>query len=161
MSANDKLMIEITHYLPHDVAFVRESNRIEGIKREPTFDEMEAYLRFMAQDKITLADMIEFVSVYQPDAELRERRGMNVMVGGYFPPVGDITIRTRLEDLLTDANTPFDRQKAAFNIHKRYESLHPFMDGNGRSGRMLWMWMMQDAPLGFLHTWYYQTLAYS
>jgi len=23
---------------------------------------------------------------------------------------------------------------------------------------MLWLWMMQEAPLGFLHTFYYQTL---
>ena len=47
----------------------------------------------------------------------------------------------------------------------RYETLHPFMDGNGRSGRILWAWQMIEhniAPglsLGFLHAYYYQTLA--
>ncbi len=144
---------------PWDLNFIRESNRIEGIKREPTEAEIDEYHHFMAQAEITLKDMIQFVSVYQPDAELRERAGMNVTVGGYYPPHGDISIRTRLEDLLIDANTAYNRQRAAYKIHQRYESLHPFMDGNGRSGRMLWMWMMLDAPLGFLHTWYYQSLS--
>ena len=52
-----------------------------------------------------------------------------------------------------------------FGIHLRYETLHPFMDGNGRSGRILWAWQMLHhdiAPgirLGFLHAFYYQTLA--
>ena len=38
-------------------------------------------------------------------------------------------------------------------------SNHPFTDGNGRSGRALWLWQMNNhAPFGFLHTFYYQTL---
>lgn len=83
-----------------------------------------------------------------------------VMIGGnHVPPAGDITIRTRLEDILNDANAAFDKQQAAYEIHQRYEHLHPFTDGNGRSGRMLWIWMMREAPLGFLHTWYYQSLS--
>jgi Fic family protein len=36
------------------------------------------------------------------------------------------------------------------------------MDGNGRSGRAIWLWQMLrqegGAPLGFLHHFYYQTL---
>ena len=139
---------------PPNLAFICESNHIEGIHRDPTEGEIEEFERFMGQDEITLADMIQFVSIYQPDAELRDRPGMNVTVGGYHPPAGCISVKTRLMDILSDA-----KKGDPFAIHLRYERLHPFMDGNGRSGRMLWMWMMREAPLGFLHTFYYQTLA--
>lgn len=135
------------------IDFIRESNKIEGINRDPTNAEIDEYNRFMELEEITVQDMVRFVSVYQPNAELRDRQGLNVQVGGYYPPLGDISIKTRLEDILKDATW-----QSPYDIHVRYEKLHPFTDGNGRSGRMLWMWMMKKAPLGFLHTWYYQTL---
>lgn len=155
-----------------------ESNRIEGIDRNPTEAELEEYHRFQALDAVEIEDIMRFVTVHQPGAELRERPGMNVQVGSYIPPSGDITIKTRLQDILTDANivcssslrnalefTEFEEKMNAcspYKIHHRYEKLHPFMDGNGRSGRMLWMWMMEKCErnmrLGFLHTWYYQSL---
>lgn len=138
------------------VDFIRESNRIEGIKRNPTEAEIEEYRRFMALDNVVLDDMVAFVNVYQPNARLRDKNGLDVRVGGYLPPKGSPEIRGRLESILLDAHSP---KYNAYEIHQSYESLHPFTDGNGRSGRMLWLWMMQDAPLGFLHTWYYQSLS--
>lgn len=137
--------------------FIRESNRIEGIIRDPKKKEVEEYKRFMSLQEVTLNDMIRFVAVYQPGAQLRDRKGLNVRVGNYFPPAGEVLIKVMLGDILHAAQRdvcPID----AYEAHHRYESLHPFTDGNGRSGRMLWMWMMRSAPLGFLHTWYYQSL---
>lgn len=141
--------------------FIKESNRIEDIHREPTEAEIAEFTRFMALKKVTLDDVIQFVSVYQPNATLRDQPGMNVQVGDHIAPSGGIDIKTRLMDIIEDANLYCRNQEQAYFIHHRYERLHPFMDGNGRSGRMLWAWMMQNTSRGFLHIWYYQTLQYS
>ena len=141
---------------------VRESNRIEGIYRNPTKAEMDEFRRFINLEEVTLSDLLQFVSVYQPDARLRIRPGWDVYVGSYVPPAGGEHIGQTLKDILSRMNSERD-EKSAFLLHQEYESLHPFMDCNGRSGRMLWYWMMgkrKGMGLGFLHMWYYQSLMY-
>jgi len=144
------------------VRFVNESNRIEGIHRPASKEEIQAHKLLLQCEKITLLKLMLFVSVIQPDAKLREHEGMNVRVGNYFPPQGGPHIVERLEEFL-DLINDFDNQKTYKSIaqaHIAYEKIHPFMDGNGRSGRAIWLWLMKGrAPLGFLHTFYYQVLS--
>jgi fido (protein-threonine AMPylation protein) len=148
--------------------FIKESNRIEGIHRDPTILEIGEYHRFMALEQVTLEDMQRFVSIYAPRHVLRDKSGLDVRVGNYIAPRGGSKIKTELKLILHDANE-FKRinkrgysdafQHECFKTHVAYEQLHPFTDGNGRSGRMLWWWMMGGSTIGFLHAWYYQTLA--
>ena len=133
--------------------FVAESNRIEGI---PVVKELEvdAHKAFLAQPVSvdSLESFVDLVAV----AELRSRPGMDVRVGRHIPQRGGPGIRIRLEFFLGDSGV-----HAPYQMHQLYEGLHPFMDGNGRSGRALWLHMMggiEQAPLGFLHHWYYQSL---
>ncbi len=132
--------------------FIIESNKIEGIYGFSD-KELVEFNRFMALDKITVEELKKFVKVYQSDAVLRDRKDLNVRVGNYYPPLGGLDIRIMLEDIIKDI-----RRDNAYKIHIRYEKLHPFTDGNGRSGRMIWAWQERRFPLGFLHKFYYQTL---
>lgn len=134
------------------VNFIAESNRIEGINRPPSDAEVQAHIDFLNAKHIGVREIEQFVSVVQPGAVLRDRIGLNVRVGAHHPPMGGPDIRLNLESLLQAGYDPY-------TTHRLYQNLHPFTDGNGRSGRALWLHMMGSAPIGFLHHWYYQSLA--
>lgn len=141
--------------------FLMESNAIEGIHRTPSSIELGISRHFLSLDKILLGDVQNIVDVFQPGARIRDRIGMDVRVGNHVPPMGGWDIPEKLTAILNKAN-PNRHAFGAYTTHHEYLTLHPFLDGNGRSGRLLWLWQMNGrAPLGFLHTWYYQTLQHS
>jgi hypothetical protein len=146
--------------------FLVESNRIEGITRTPDMLEDEDTMAeiFLSKAKLTIEDLVDIVDTFAgPDARIRNQHGQNVRVGSHEPIKGGPGVVHALSELLDTVNRHKEHPgaKSAHWIHVQYESLHPFLDGNGRSGRLLWLWCMggiDKAPLGFLHTFYYQTL---
>lgn len=142
--------------------FVVESNGIEGILRPPTAGEIESTRRFVCGPLPSLLALISLASEYTNGrGHLREQVGMDVRVGNHLPPKGGPHISRLTEELLATIE-----EVDPFDFHVAYETLHPFLDGNGRTGRALWAWQMWREnqnllDLGFLHAWYYQSLSAS
>ncbi|MBQ5454132.1 MAG: Fic family protein, partial [Bacteroidales bacterium] len=58
----------------------------------------------------------------------------------YTPPEGETLIREKLSDLekfINDDDTELDTLVKMALIHYQFEAIHPFSDGNGRTGRIL------------------------
>lgn len=147
------------------VRFVTESNGIEGICREPTEAEIVATSEFLALPALSIDDVCRLQAVVAPGKPLRLKPDMNVRVGNHVAPQGGPEIAAALDAICSDANDANDRD-APRRIHVKYEKLHPFLDGNGRTGRAIWAWSMRKTgqnpfSLSFLHRFYYQTLAAS
>lgn len=140
------------------VKFISESNKIEGIHRAPTDKEFEASDDFLRAE-LTLEGLNKLQAVFAPGAPLRKEPGMNVRVGTHTPPSGGPDLERALWALLQDAKTELD----PWQSHCVFEYIHPYGDGNGRTGRLLWAWQMLRAggdpfKLPFLQQFYYQTL---
>ena len=162
MSMRERLLLQ----------FMLESNKIEGIDRV-TEEELGAFDSFIDLPEIRIADLCNFVKICAgPRALLRQAPGMDVQVGDHVAPAGGENILYSLQALLDRVNGKRGGDSAPYLIHHEYESLHPFIDGNGRSGRALWAWQMvrgyyahpeslyfEALGLGFLHSFYYQTLS--
>lgn len=150
---------------------VAQSNKIEKITRLPKEEEIGVFKWFLELNRISIKDLESFVNTYEPGVLLRDQLGMDVRIGNHLAPRGGPEIRTDLVRLLERCNSSkqagylarhgFAAGSLSFRTHLEYERLHPFMDCNGRSGRMLWYWMMRKQfvarELGFLHVFYYQT----
>lgn len=140
--------------------FLHESLAIESIVRSPTSAEVDVTAKFLRLPHVQVQDLEHLVTIYAPGHRLRDAAGLDVSVGDYVAPRGGPFITERLTGILRTVN---GNLISPWRAHVEFELLHPFSDGNGRSGRTLWAWHVTRSggnpfSLSFAHRFYYQTL---
>src|SRR5438093_655624 len=118
------------HFLMGLENFVRQSNAIENIKREPTPQELTAHRALLKRPSITIGNLKTFIKVVQPhpsyaperDTVLRDSPSIpGVRVAGYEAPASGPEIEASLKVILKMAT---NGELSPWNAHVQFESLH-------------------------------------
>jgi Fic family protein len=109
-----------------------------------------AGLRFVeknaARKRIRQEDILELHRILAADVmdqgEAGKYRKISVRVGKYLPPPPDAVsgLMCELLDWWNRASPTLSPILSSAIIHYRFEAIHPFADGNGRTGRALSLW---------------------
>ena len=121
--------------------FVRVSNRMAGITREPTPSEISAHRGLLAANALRVENLELFVHHVAEGARLRSEAGTHeASANKQTAPAGELKA-----DLATIVLAAQKHAASPQRLHRIYTLLSPFTDGNGRCGRALLMWQIMRA----------------
>lgn len=156
---NEEFMIEFTYNsnaIEGNTLTLQETAMVlEGITidQKPLKDHLEAvghkdaflYVQDIVSNKVQLTEFViknihSLVLMNKPEDKGVYRRVPVRIMGAYTEPVQPYMIEPKITELLAEN----EKRKAPMNIiervarfHLEFESIHPFIDGNGRTGRLL------------------------
>lgn len=148
--------------------FMRESNWIEGDrlksgKGKLFKNDVTAAQEFLAepitQDSLfklhrKLAECRPYAKKYKD--QWGNYRTCDVWIGERKAPAPSL-VWIQMDELF--ATIPHSSHPYPFFVHAEFERIHPFVDLNGRVGRLLWLHLMGgETKLPFLQAYYYQAL---
>lgn len=144
--------------------FLRESNAIEGVYGDdPLFDAMDAWNFAVSQEEMTDNVVLEIhkrLMRRQYPQIAGKWRNCDVWIGGTCKKYVDQALllwELRIA-LMAIYSSRFPKTKIPFlmaaKAHVMFEECHPFIDGNGRTGRIIYNWhrMKIGLPIHVIHT---------
>lgn len=153
--------------------FLKESNAIENEHSEKALeDAISAWLFVMKRDVLFEKDVLELHQILmqsiRPDIAGKYRT-CPVYIGGELKKyLGLELIQCQISDFINSMIASYkletieEKEAACKAAHIFFENIHPFEDGNGRAGRILYNWhrLKLGLPLHIIHTGTEQHLYY-
>lgn len=132
--------------------FLRESNAIEGIYDEDSLQQaLYAWQYLSEQNDLTVGVVLKTHKILMLNHNLLPSekgyfRSVTVYIGGK-PAINALKINDQIYDWVERMNEPgsshselMTDEEISKYLHIKYEKIHPFVDGNGRTGRMFMNW---------------------
>lgn len=141
------------------VGFIKESNAIENVWDSRSLHESIRAWNYLSNNisMLTLMDVLiahkYILKRLEPKyaGKLRGETKTNVSIGGHIAPEY-WSVGSKICDWVNHVNTTItpiteSLECAIKRFHVSFEDIHPFGDGNGRIGRLLYCWMREKAGL--------------
>lgn len=147
-----------------DIEFLRESNAIEGVYDiDSLYQAKEAWKFLKGVKSLTIGDILKTHKILMLNQNLMPDekgyfRKCKIYVGGR-EGVDFISIPERMGVWIDEMNLDLNecpesfKEEACRVEHICYELIHPFVDGNGRTGRMFMNWhrIRSGLPIVVIH----------
>jgi len=141
--------------------FLKESNAIEGVYDEDSLDQAKYAWEYLEKQKEITSGVVlkahKILMLHQPlkPNEKGYFRRCQVWIGGRegaiyhkVPDLMDQWVLNANDVIINGKNEPKDFLRDLIKQqHVKFEEIHPFLDGNGRVGRLLMLWQMTKCGL--------------
>jgi Fic family protein len=151
---------------PEEIEFLQESNFIEGVTDSDSLDQaVIAWEYLKQQQRMTIPVILETHKLLMKNQKLKRseigkfrKRPVGIYKNGIIIRVMSARSIVQLlamwvEQMNVGLHIDFNQSyKKALSkkLHVHYEAIHPFIDGNGRTGRMFMNWWRLQVGLPIL-----------